>query len=100
MFGVEWLGGTISGSIGHQLMPPVIAAGLHIDCGPSAFVNNYILHRWTRFQRLFNRWKQLDFVSATERSVLGNDHRGLAIVDAIDNSVGGKASKDHRVRRA
>src|SRR3954462_14202343 len=81
-------------------MPPVITTGLHIDRGSGAFVNDYILHCRTRLQRFFYCREQLDFTAPTERTVLGNDDRGLTIVNAINESVSREAAEYDRVRCA
>ena len=100
MFRIEWLGRTIIGGIGHQLMPPVITTGLHVDRSSGAFVNDNILHCRTRLQRFFYCREQLDFIAPTERTVLCNDDRGLTIVNAIHQSVCREAAEDDRVRCA
>ena len=57
VLGVERLGRTLVRGCRHQLMPPVIAAGLHVDRRPSALVDHDMLYRRTGFQRFFHRRK-------------------------------------------
>ena len=57
MLGVERLGRALVGGVGHQLVPPVVAAGLHVDRRAGALVDDDVLHRRTGLQRLFDRRK-------------------------------------------
>ena len=44
MLGIERLGRTLIGRLRHQLVPPVIAARLHVDGRAGALVNDDVLH--------------------------------------------------------
>ena len=77
MLGVERLGGAFVGGVGHQLMPPVVAAGLHVDGRAGALVDDHVLYRWAGLQRFFNRGKQFDLCAAAVGAVLRDDGDGL-----------------------
>src|SRR4030088_3029319 len=81
-------------------MPPVITSLSRVDRGSGAFVDHYMLHGWTRFQRFFYRRKQLDLGAAPVRSVLSDDGHGLRVVNAIDQRVRRESAKHNRMRRA
>src|SRR3984957_19108989 len=100
MLGIERLGGTNVGSFRHQFVPPVIAALLHVDGGSGALVDDYILNAGTGLQRILNRGKEFHFRAAAIRSILRDHRRGLRIVDAVDQRVGGESSEHDGVGRA
>ena len=77
MFGIERLRRAFIGGIGHQLVPPVVAAVLHVDWRARALIDNYVLDCWARFQSFFDRRKQFHFSAAPIRSILRHDQCGL-----------------------
>ena len=81
--------------LGHQLMPPMVAAGLHINCGARALVNDNIFHRGTRLQRFLDRGEQLDLSAAAVGTILGYDRGGLRVVNAINKRVGREPAENH-----
>ena len=87
MLGIERLGRAHVGRLRHQLVPPVIAACLHVDGSPGAFVDDDVLHAGTRLQRFFDRGEQFHFGAAAVRSVLRDDAGGLRVVNAIDQAL-------------
>src|SRR6185369_6224403 len=100
MFSVEWLRRTFVRSLGHELMPPVIAAWLHVDGSAGALVDDHIANRWARFERFFHGGKQFHFCPATIGTILRNHGDSLRVVNAVDEGVGGASAEHHRVRRA
>src|SRR5271155_441993 len=72
MLGIQGLGGADVGSFGHQIVPPVITAGLQVDGSPGALVDDYMLHGWTGLEGFFDCGEKLDFGAAAVRAVLGD----------------------------
>ena len=64
MLGVERLGRAIVAGLGHQLVPPVVAAFVPCDLAAGALVDDDMLHRRTAVQRLVDRGFQLHFAAA------------------------------------
>ena len=99
VLGVERLGGTIVRRLRHQLVPPVIAARLHIDWCSGALVDHDVLNRGAGFQRFFDCWKKFDLGAAPVGTILGDDGGGLGVVNAVDQGVRGEPAEHDGVRR-
>ena len=100
MLSVERLRGTFVGRCRHQVMPPMIAAILHVDGSSGALVDHNFFHARTGFQGLLNRGKEFDFRAAAIGAVLGDDRDSLRVVDAIHQRVGREAAEHDGVRSA
>ena len=100
MLGVERLGGADVGSFRHKIVPPVITALDGVDGGAGAFVDDDVFYAGTGFKRFFDGGKKFDFGAAAIGSILGDDGGGAAVVNAIDEGVGGESAEDDGVRRA
>ncbi len=100
VLGLVRLGGTVVAGLRHQLVPPVVASGLHRYRRDRALVNDHVLHRRTRLERLIHRGFQLYFRTAAIGPVLGDDGDGLRVGDAVHQRVGREPSEDDRMRRA
>jgi len=73
---------------------------LHVDRRPGALVDDDALHRRARIEGVFDSGEKLHFGAAAITSILRDDGIGLAIVNAVDEGVGGKSPEDYGVRRA
>ena len=87
MLGIERLCGTLVGGLRHQLVPPVIAAGRHVDRRLGALVDDDMLHGGAGLERFFDDGEQLDLGAAPVRSVLRDHGDGMRIVNAIDQRI-------------
>src|SRR5258706_11493844 len=100
MLGVKGLGGTDVGGFRHEFVPPVISAGLHVDRRSRALVDNDVLHAGAGLQGFFDGGEKFDFFAASVGTILRDDGGSLAVVDAVDQSVGGESAEDYGVRSA
>src|SRR5581483_5998745 len=99
VFGIEWFRWTLVGSVGHQLVPPLVAPRLHVNGSAGALVHNNVLYCRGRLQGFLNCMKQLDLTSSAIRAVLGDDGICLRIVNAINQRVRREPAKDYSMRR-
>ena len=97
MLGIKRLGWTFIRGLRHQLVPPVVAGGIHLDRRAGALVDDDVLHGRTGFQGFVDGGKQFHFTAATVRTVLRNDRRGLRVLNPVHEGVGGEASEDDRM---
>ena len=98
MLGIQRLGGTFVGSIGHQLMPPMVAAAIERLRRASSLVYHHMLHRRALRHGLIHRRFQLHFRPAPVGSILRDHQRRLRVGNTIDKCVGRKSAENHRVR--
>ena len=85
----------------HQVVPPVVAAGLHVDvarrCGgrrrPSAPIGDFC-------EAVIDVRLERDDLAAPPAAVGGDDELRLGVVVAVGDGVGAEAAEDDRVRRA
>ena len=84
MFAVEFFSRTICINRRHQLVPPVIAAGFHVNLAARSFDDDARFDGRSFFQRFIDRRFQFHFIAAPPAAVRGDDDFALRIVDAID----------------
>ncbi len=85
--------------LGHQLVPPVVAARLHRHFAAGALVDDDMFYRGALVHRFVDRRLQLHFAAAAIGAVLGDDGDRLLIADAIDHRIGAEAAENDRMHR-
>ena len=100
MLAVERLGRAIGRGVGHQLVPPEIAARLHVDRLIAAVEDDALLDRRRLVEGRIDVLLERHDLAAPPAAVGGDDELGLGVVVAVGDGVGGEAAEDDRVRRA
>ena len=83
------------GNDGHSLMPPMIASGLHVLFGASAFKDDDAVDCGTLGDCDIDGGFEPDLGSPAERAILRYHARCLGIVDAIGDRLRREAAEDH-----
>ena len=84
MLGVERFGRAIRRGVGHQLVPPVVAAGLHVDLAARCACRRRHFSTVGVSRRASSTFCFSGTISPrAEAAVGGDDHLGLGIVDAV-----------------
>ena len=99
MFGVEMHWIAFGGDVLHQVVPPVVAIGNHLDRRAGAAHDDDFLHRRRLIQRRIDRRFEKHFFTASPAGIGGDDHFRLSIVIAVRNRFGAEAAEDDRVDR-
>ena len=100
MFAVERLGGAIGGGVGHQFVPPEIAARLHVDLLIAAIEDDALLDGRRLRQGGIDVLLERHDLAAPPAAVGGDDQPGLGVVVAVGDGVGAEAAEDDGVHRA
>ena len=87
MFAVEFFCQTVGVNGRRQLVPPMIAALLHMNRAAGAFNDDTRLHGRSLLQRFVHRRFQFHFMAAAPSAVCGDDCFALRVIDAIDEGV-------------
>ena len=82
------------------LVPPEVAAGLHRHLAAAALDHDHLLDRRALREGLVGVGLLRDRLAAAHRLVLGDDERGLAVLDAVAQRLRGEAAEDDAVDRA
>src|SRR5437763_1743195 len=98
MFAVEFFRWTVRINRLHCLVPPMIAAGFHVNLSSGSLDDDARLNRWSFLQSFIDRSLEFHFIPASPAAVGGNHCLALRIVDAIDECSAGKSSEDKGVR--
>ena len=100
IFRIKLLGRAIGRSLGHQVVPPQVAALHHRHRAARTAVNHNVLHRGARVHGFVHGALQLDLPAAAVARVLCENGHAPRVVDAVGDGVGGESAKDDRVHRA
>src|SRR5205823_6485631 len=87
MFAVEWLGGTVGGSVRHQVVPPQVAAGLHIHFLIAAIEDDTFLDGRRLGEGSVDVFLERDDLAAAPAAVGGDEQPRLRIVVAIGDGL-------------
>ena len=101
VLGVHRLGVALVGSLGHQVLPPHVAALLHSDARRLSHSLDYhdLFDRGRPGKRVVDVGFERHNVAAPPRAVARHQDLGLGVVDALAQRLGGKAAEHHAVRR-
>ena len=83
--------------VGDQIVPPVVAAGDHVDGRAGALVDDDVLDGGAGGQGFVDGVLELDLVAAAVAGVLRDDGDAAAVVDAVGDGVGGESAEDDGV---
>ena len=83
MLGVEMLGRAIGARLVHKIVPPMIAALLHLDLGSRSSENDHILDRRTLCDRLINNRLKPNFASSSIAAICRDDRLAAAVIYAV-----------------
>ncbi len=97
MLAVERFGRAVGRSVGHQFVPPKIAAGLHLDRLIAAIHDHAFLDCGRFGQRGIDVLLQRHDLAAPPAAVGRDDQLRLGVVVALGHGVGGEAGEDDRV---
>ncbi|WDT70176.1 MAG: hypothetical protein MPW17_15625 [Candidatus Manganitrophus sp.] len=97
MLRVERLGAALIGGGFHQIMPPKIAIGLHLDRGVGPPDDNDPLDPRGFLQRLVDLFFQGDDLPFSVAAVGRHDQPGFGIVDPVPQGGGRKAAENNRM---
>jgi hypothetical protein len=84
----------------HGLVPPQVAALIHLDVVLAALDDQHVLDRGGVGQRLVRVGLERRDLAAPVAAVGGDQHLRLGVVDAVAQRRGGEATEHHRVRGA
>src|SRR6478672_8841951 len=98
MLAVELDGGTVVAHGLHQLVPPVITTGFHLNVAAGALVNDHVSDTLAITHCFVDHRLEPDLATASIRGIGGHNDLAPAIVDAVPNSICREPAKDHRVR--
>ena len=73
IFGIQRLGGALGGRVGHEVVPPAIAAGDHVHGRAGALVDDDVLHGGAGGHGFVDGALELNLVAAAIAGVLGDD---------------------------
>ena len=82
---------------GHQLVPPVVATGLHGHVLARAAVHDHVLDRWALAGRHVRLLLQVHDLAASVAPVGGDQDLGLAVPDALGQRLTAEAAEDDHV---
>ena len=96
MFAVERLGGAIGRGVGHQLVPPEVAARLHVDLLIAAIEDDALLDRRRLGQGGIDVLLERHDLAAPPAAVGGDDQLGLGVVVAVGDGLGARSRRRRR----
>ena len=101
MLAVELLGRAVGRGVGHQVVPPEIAARLHVDRLIAGAADDDHFSTVGDFSRAASTFcLSGTILPAPPAAVGGDDELGLGVVVAVGDGVGAEAAEDDRMRRA
>ncbi len=84
----------------HQVVPPVVAVGHHLDVVAGSPDDDDFFDGWRFFKTLVDGLFQRQFLASSPAGVGGDDEFGLSVVVAVGDGVGTEASEDDRMHRS
>ncbi len=97
IFGIQRLGRALGRRVGHEVVPPVVAACDHVDGRAGALVDDDVLDGGAGGHGFVDGALELDFVAAAVARVLRDDGDAAGVVDAVGDGVGGESAEDDGV---
>ena len=92
--------GHVGRGFGDEIVPPMIAAGNHVDRRAGAPVDDDVLDGGAGGHGFVDGALELDFVAAAVACVLREDGDAAGVGDAVGDGVGGESAEDDGVDRA